>query len=245
MSLSTCPELNPTPLEPWTAVYSNAGCSLRSKGKQWKVYPFVLFFLWKLLWLYQTEKVNGGDVNKFDLHVQQQDRMLPPWDWSSSVARRAFLVLWAFQDGWWLLKGMWSKSEMVRVRSSPPPHNKTGEKRPTMEWSKWRTFASHWPPASQTGPPGQAWSVALSNPMQHLCIQELWMEAFCPTIENHNLAPMAFCCLDTTKHRAACSWYPKETGPELWGINQFTTSWMMSVSIPVMINVISTSTIGN
>lgn len=110
-------------------------------------------FLQKLLWPYQTEKVNGGDVNKFDLHVQQQDRVLPHWDCSSSVARRAFLMFWAFQDGWWLLKGMWSKSEMVRVRSSPPPHNKTGEKHPTMEWSWWRTFASHWPPASQTGAP--------------------------------------------------------------------------------------------
>lgn len=48
MSLSTCPELNPTPLEPWTAVYSNAGCFLRSEGKQWKVYPFVLFFFTKV-----------------------------------------------------------------------------------------------------------------------------------------------------------------------------------------------------
>lgn len=39
-SLSTRPELNPTPLEPWTAVYSNVGCFLGSKGKQWKVYPY-------------------------------------------------------------------------------------------------------------------------------------------------------------------------------------------------------------
>lgn len=31
MSLSTRPELNPTPLEPRTAVYSNAGCFLHSR----------------------------------------------------------------------------------------------------------------------------------------------------------------------------------------------------------------------
>lgn len=237
MSLSTCPELNPTPLEPWTAVYSNAACFLRSKGKQWKVYPFVLFFLQKLLWLYQTEKVNGGDVNKFDLRVQQQDRMLPHWDWSSSVARRAFLMFWAFQDGWWLLKGMWSKSEMVRVRSSPPPHNKTRAKRPTMEWSWWRTFASHWPPASQTGaPPVRRGPLPRVTPCSTSVSKSCEWKRSVPLL-TYNLAPIAFCCLDTTNHRA--------TGPELWGINQFTTSWMMSVSIPVMINVISTSTIGN
>lgn len=146
-------------------------------------------------------------------------------------------------DGYW--KGCearvkWSGSDQVLLRT-------TKQERSTLQWNDLdggHLLLIDLQPL-QRGPPGQAWSVALSNPMQHLCIPELWMEAFCPTIETNNLAPMAFCCLDTTNHRAACSWYPKETGPELRGINQFTTSWMMSVSVPVMINGISSSTIGN
>lgn len=102
-----------------------------------------------------------------------------------------YLILWAFPDGWCLLKGMWSESEAVRVTSSPPPHNKTEERHTTMEWSWWRTFASHWPPASQTGPLSQAWSVAPSNPTQHLCFLEMWIETFCPSIEAQGLAPNA------------------------------------------------------
>lgn len=77
MSLSTHPEPNPTPQEPWTAVYSNAGCFLHSKENNGMFILLGFFFFGKLLRLYQGDTVNGGDVDELDLHVHQQNCILP------------------------------------------------------------------------------------------------------------------------------------------------------------------------
>lgn len=83
------------------------------------------------------------------------------WNYSNSVKamrhkmlfKKVYPILWPFSDGWWLLRVIWSESDTARVRSSPPGYNKTWERRPTMERSWWRTFASNWPPPSRLGPP--------------------------------------------------------------------------------------------
>lgn len=153
-SLSTHPELNPTPQEPWTAVYSNAGCFLHSKENNGK---FILlgFFFWKV-----ALTVPGRHGK---------------W-WRCG---------WACEDV------MRNASVAVRVRSSPPPHNKTWEKHTTMEWSWWRTFASHWPSASQTGPPVRhaplPWVTPCITSISNSCE---WKWSL-PHIETHDPSPTA------------------------------------------------------
>ena len=120
-----------------------------------------------------------------------------------------------FQDGWSLLRVIWSESDTARVRSSPPPCT-------TMERSWWRTFASNWPPPSWLGPPSQAWPVAPSNPTQHLHIPEWWIGAPSPflhwqTHTHTQPCPFGlrsrergcFCCLSSANHQTAHSWDPE------------------------------------
>lgn len=86
---------------------------------------------------------------------------------------------------------MRNASVAVRDRSSPPPHNKTWEKPMTMEWSRWRTFASHWPSACQTGPPVRhallPWVTPCITSISNSCE---WKWSL-PHIETHNPSPMA------------------------------------------------------
>lgn len=105
---------------------------------------------------------------------------------------------------------MWNASEMVRVRSSPPSQNKTWEKHMTMEWSWWRTFASRWPPASQTGPPVKhaplPWVTQCSTSMSHSCE---WKRSV-PVLNHmaHHLWPWKqkrFCSLNPNNLHAAHS----------------------------------------
>ena len=110
-----------------------------------------------------------------------------------------------FQDGWSLLRVIWSESDTARVRSSPPPCT-------TMERSWGRTFASNWPPPSWLGPPSQAWPVAPSNPTQHLHIPEWWIGA-----------PSPFLHWQTHTHtHTALSLWPEKQGERLFLLSELS-----------------------
>lgn len=165
MSLLTHP-----PPESWTAVYSNAGCFRSSEGKTMKrfVHFWKQFQFWQQevgqckpsSYLFKSKTGRGRGWVGVSVSQNQQwdcvtETIVTLWkQWDVRCFLKRFTQFYGlFLDGWWLLRVIWSESDTARVRSSPPGYNKTWERRPTMERSWWRTFASNWPPPSRLGPP--------------------------------------------------------------------------------------------
>lgn len=99
-------------------------------------------------------------------------------------------MLWAFQDRWYYLKGMWAR--VKRSGSDQVLLHTTKHETSTLQWNDLdggHLLLIDLQPLKR-GPPVRRGPLPWVTPMQHLYIQELWIEAFCPTIETHSLAPM-------------------------------------------------------
>lgn len=90
-----------------------------------------------------------------------------------------------------LLKGMWAR--VKRSGSDQVLLHTTKHETSTLQWNDLdggHLLLIDLQPLKR-GPPVRRGPLPWVTPMQHLYIQELWIEAFCPTIETHSLAPMA------------------------------------------------------
>lgn len=102
-SLSTHPELNPNPLEPWTAVYSPAGCFLRCKENNGKFIILCFFFL--------KVGLTGPERNGKWWHCECVWLACSTTELRAALPRRPQLT-----GTWWEMQVKWSGSDQVLLR---------------------------------------------------------------------------------------------------------------------------------
>lgn len=148
------------------------------------------FLLKKLLWLYKTGKGKWWQCEGVSLACSTTGLH------AASLGIKQLSGTPSFPNvgfsGWMiLLKGMWTR--VKRSGSDQVLLHTTKHETSTLQWNDLdggHLLLIDLQPLKR-GPPVRRGPLPWVTPMQHLYIQELWIEAFCPTIETHSLAPMA------------------------------------------------------